>query len=190
MTKDFTVLVDMDDTIEDLLGAWLYYLNDKYGCHVCECDVTDWDMKKFFPSLTGSEIYAPLYDDYFWRTVSPKVDAIKYVDLLSREGFNIYICTNSNFETIASKIKHILSPYFPCISYDHIIIAKDKQMILADVLVDDAPHNLINGYYNKILFTATHNKCIDEKAYGFIRCDNWEEVYNQIHSLYNIKFGS
>ena len=29
--KKLTVLIDMDDTIEDLVGAWVKYLNTKYG---------------------------------------------------------------------------------------------------------------------------------------------------------------
>jgi 5'(3')-deoxyribonucleotidase len=53
-------------------------------------------------------------------------------------------------------------------------------MIRADYLVDDGVHNLIQGGYKKILFTAPHNlKCNLEK-YGMIRADNWKEVYDII----------
>lgn len=32
--KKLTILIDMDDTLEDLLGAWVSYLNTQYGTNV------------------------------------------------------------------------------------------------------------------------------------------------------------
>lgn len=185
MTKgEFTVLIDMDDTIENLCEAWVKWLNEKYKFMVFLDDITEWDMCKFFPDIPESEVYAPLYDEEFWKTVRPKMDAIEYIDKMDSEGYNILICTHSNIKTIRQKVEYILNRYFPSIDDNHIIILKHKQMLTADVLVDDGVHNLIGGNYKKILFTASHNKAFDAESNDMTRCNNWKEVYETITKLY------
>lgn len=71
------ILVDMDDTIENLMPAWVDWLNEKHGTSVSVEDVTEWNVSKFFPTLTRSEVYAPLSDDDFWKTVTPKDGAVE-----------------------------------------------------------------------------------------------------------------
>ena len=70
---------------------------------------------------------------------------------------------------------------FPFLDANHIIIAHNKQMVMGDVLIDDGPHNLINGPYFRILFDQPHNRGIDEKKYGMHRAVGWEQVYQLIH---------
>ena len=40
-----TVLIDMDDVIEDLLGAWVQALNTKFGTDVKAEDISSWEIK-------------------------------------------------------------------------------------------------------------------------------------------------
>lgn len=79
MKNSKILLIDVDDTIEDLLSAWLKSLNDKYGTNVCNDEITDWDVAKFFPTLTREQVFEPLHCDEFWETVKPKPDAVEYV---------------------------------------------------------------------------------------------------------------
>ena len=183
MPKDYshiTPLVDMDDTIENLLPAWAEWLNKKHGTSVNADDITGWDVQKFFPSLTKDEIYAPLYLDEFWGTVQPKEDAIHHLARLNELGFTLYICTNSNYQTICRKLEYIIDRYFPFISWWNVITIRNKQLINADILVDDGVHNLIGGSYKKILMTASHNKDFDASGNGMVRVNNWQEAYDKI----------
>lgn len=41
-----TITIDVDDTIEDLLGAWVNYLNRKHNLSVKKKDITDWGYDK------------------------------------------------------------------------------------------------------------------------------------------------
>lgn len=122
MPKDYshiTLLVDMDDTIENLLPAWAEWLNRKHGTSVKPDDITDWNVQKFFPSLTKDDVYAPLYEDEFWGTVQPKEDAvdsfedmfifIKHFRLHVPED-DIVIYTGYNEDEIVDKVK-ILSKF-------------------------------------------------------------------------------
>lgn len=183
MPKDYsriTLLVDMDDTIENLLPAWAERLNNKYGTSVQGDDITDWDVHRFFPSLTKDEVYSPLYEDKFWETVQPKTDAIHYLSQLNNLGFKLYICTNSNYQTIRCKLEYIIDRYFPFISWWNVITICNKQLINADILVDDGIHNLIGGSYKKILMTASHNKDFDADSNGIIRVNDWHEAFDAI----------
>lgn len=53
-----TILIDMDDTIESLLKAWVSGVNRKYGRSVSYEDVDSWDVSAAFPGLTHEQVYA------------------------------------------------------------------------------------------------------------------------------------
>ena len=176
-TKKLTVLVDIDDTIEYLLKAWIDWLNANHNTSVRYEDITDWDISLFFPTLTTDEIFYPIHQQDFWKGVEPMPDAIKYLKRLIDDGFFVYLCTSTDYRNIKPKYEYIIQKYFPYISWDQVIVASQKQMINADVLIDDGVHNLFGGNYYKILFTAPHNRAFDTKTHGITRADNWEEVY-------------
>lgn len=182
--NDKTILIDMDDTIEDLLPAWVEYLNNKYGTSVDYREIDSWDVCSYFPTIEDEDVYNALKDEALWDAVKPKEGAAEYIEKLIQEGFNIYLCTTSNKDTIKVKFDCVIKRYFPFITWDKVIVIDDKSMIKADCLVDDGLHNLIFGDYEKILFTAGHNKNIDPKAYGLHRAFNWGEVYQLIHELF------
>lgn len=63
--RHLTILVDMDDTIENLAEAWVAYLNARHQTSTNLSDITDWDISKAFPTLTKEQVYAPLFEDAF-----------------------------------------------------------------------------------------------------------------------------
>ena len=46
----------MDDTIENLLEAWLTYLNSKHGTTIFPQDVISWNVSDYFPQLTAEQV--------------------------------------------------------------------------------------------------------------------------------------
>ena len=172
-----TILVDMDDTIEDLLGAWTAYLAETTGVCVKPEDIREWDMSKAYPSLTPEQIYSPLSNPEFWRSVRPIDSAAEYLQRLRSDGHNVYIVTASYYKTVPLKIENVLHKYFPFISDRAVIVASTKKMIKGDVLIDDNPGNLVGGDYARILFDAPHNRDFHEECYGMKRARSWEEVY-------------
>jgi 5'(3')-deoxyribonucleotidase len=173
----------MDDTIEKLIEAWCKYLNHKHNLYVSPDDITDWDISTFYPTLTKEEIVEPLHTEEFWLTVHPRIDAMQYIQKLYDDGDDVYIVTASDYRAIKSKFDNILRRYFPCISWDHVIVAANKQMVAGDVLVDDGIHNLEGGGYKKILMTAPYNKGYNAEANGMVRVSSWEEVYDVIQDI-------
>lgn len=181
--EDITIVVDIDDTIEDLLGAWCKWLNNHYNTDVQPNSINEWDMTKAFPMLSYYEIFSPLIDEKFWETVEPKQDAIRNLQYLYESGYNLYLCTSTSYQNVKMKYELIVKKYFSFIDWDHVIIAHDKPMIKTDIMIDDGIHNLENGDYIKILMTAPHNRFYDETEQFMLRVDDWNEIVNVVEML-------
>ena len=110
--KKLTILIDMDDTLEDLLGAWVSYLNTQYGTNVHKEDIRQWDISVAFPSLSKTQVYEPILLDDFWKTVQPKDGAVEIVQELISDGHRIYVVTASAYETLRTKMEDVLFRYF------------------------------------------------------------------------------
>lgn len=190
------ILVDLDDVLINTGEAWVDVLNERHGTTVKYSDITEWDITKFFPSLTRNEVFEPLSDGSVWSRVSPIDGARDTLERLILEGNDVYIVTSSHLETIGKKWTDVIQKFFPIIDVSKVIVTEHKQMIMGDVLVDDAPFNFY-GYprYFGILFDKPHNAWCDIKdsvGLGFAsnaRAKNWNEVYELIREVREEYFG-
>ncbi|MBQ8904569.1 MAG: HAD hydrolase-like protein [Oscillospiraceae bacterium] len=178
-----TILVDMDDTIENLTEAWINYANNRFGTAINAADVTTWDPSEAFPSVSHEEMYALLLEDELYETVEPFEGTAYYLQKLISEGHEIFIVTNSPYQVMKAKMEMVLFRHFPFIDWKHVIITGSKPLIKGDVLVDDGIHNLLGGDYAKLLFTAPHNRSFDSDGNGMVRVNCWREVYEVIQRL-------
>ena len=179
--RQLTILVDMDDTLEDLCTPWVQYLNEKYGTVVTTDDIKDWHIAKVFPTLTREQVFEPLATEKFWERVKPLPKAYENICKLKYDGHRIFIVTASDpIISIPMKLEKVLFRYFPFFSCNDVIITAQKQMIRGDILVDDASHNLENGNYKRILMNAPHNRFFNEKSIGAARDCDWDTVYRLI----------
>lgn len=137
-------------------------------------------MQRMVDDFTKKQIYGVLQEDEVWTNLTPMPGAQKYLQKLHDEGHELYMVTATDYRTCCVKIERILE-LFPFLDANHIIIAHNKQMVRGDVLIDDGPHNLVNGQYFRILFDAPHNRGFNEKKYGMYRAVGWEQVYQLIH---------
>ena len=80
--KKLTILVDMDDTIENLCETWVAFLNETHGTTVHTDDIHDWDMTKAFPTIEKSQVYDPLFDENMWKRVTPLLLHLKKEETL------------------------------------------------------------------------------------------------------------
>ena len=178
-----TILIDMDDTIESLLKAWVSGVNKKYGRNVSCEDVTSWDVSSAFPGLTHEQVYAVPLEQGFWKTVEPIPGAAEAIERFMAAGHEVFIVTATPYESVTEKMTDVLFRYFPFLSWKQLIITGSKQMIRGDVLIDDGIHNLEGGDYIKILMTAPHNRNYDAEANGMIRVHNWAEIEEVIKQI-------
>lgn len=181
----YTIIVDIDDTIEDLLGAWCKWLDRVYNLNVQPLQISEWDMTKAFPTLTAEQIYEPLQYQKFWRTVKPRIDAQEYLSKLHNLGFQIYLCTSTNYNNVAIKYELIVQRYFPYVDWKHVIIASNKNLIKRDFIIDDGIHNLECCDGTRILMSSPHNLWFDAEEHGIHRVKTWEEIYEIIFQVIN-----
>ena len=178
--KKLTVLVDMDDTIEQLLAAWVRLANRRFGADVQIEQIADWDVSKAFENATHDEVYALLQEPALYEQVEPIEDAPQYLKRLIDDGHDVYIVTSSPYQVMHVKVETILKRYFPYIDWEHVILTYNKSLIRGDVLVDDGVHNLVGFPGARILFSAPHNRAFDADAAGMLRVDTWPQAYAAI----------
>lgn len=173
----------MDDVLENLTTAWVAYLNRKYGTEVSPEDIVDWSVDRFFPELSRQQVYEALMDDELWRAVRPLEDAPEVLQELIRDGHDVFVVTNSHYRALTAKMEDVLFAYFPFLTWDQVIIARNKQMVRGDILIDDGVHNLVGGDYIKILMDRPHNRSFDAEAAGMYRVSGWREIYSLITQI-------
>ena len=184
--RSLTVLCDMDDVLIDLLPHWIKKLNCKYGLSVSDEDITEWDITKCIPSLTKEQIFTIVMQPSFWETIPPAQNGQWFIRNLITEGHKVKIVTASHFEIIPSKIQRFLRLY-PWLTWDDITVTSDKQSIKGDALIDDAPHNLVGGEYEKILLNKSHNRKFNTKKHCIHRIDNLAEVFRILERITHSK---
>ena len=179
LENKITVLIDLDDTVWDLLSNWVWYLNKIHNLNVKVSDINDWDMQKFYPTLTLEEITEPLTWMSLWHHLRPKEDAIKYIKKIN-DIADIYFVTATDYRNIEYKI-YLLQKYFPFIPINKLIITQNKNMIKGDIIIDDYINNLKDRDNLGILMTAMHNRNVDISNYpNIVRKDNWKDIYDYI----------
>lgn len=178
-----TILVDMDDTIEQLLKSWVARANEKFGRNVTLDEITDWNVAVPYTGISKKDIYNVTCEPGFWKTVEPMPGAADALRHFLHEGHEVYIVTATEPEHVDEKMNGLLFRYFPFLSWNQVIITSRKQMIRGDVLIDDGVHNLEGGAYQKILFSAPHNRGYDAEANGMIRVHTWDEVVEIIDRM-------
>ncbi len=177
------ILIDMDDTMEQLLKAWIRGVNERYGHTVRYEDVTSWDVSAAFDGLTREQVYSIPDEPGFWGTVEPIEGAADAIRHFIDDGHDVYIVTATPYISVPEKMDDLLFRWFPFISWDQVIITRKKQLIRGDVLIDDGVHNLEGGDYVKVLMTAPHNRDYDAEKNGMIRVSSWEEAESVINDL-------
>lgn len=175
--KKMTILVDMDDTLENLCDIWIQCINERNGTNVHIDDIKEWNMPKHFPGIESKDVFEPLFDKEMWKRVKPLPGAVKYLKKIIDDGHKVVVVTASHQDTVSYKLNYVLFKYFPYLSTNDVIVTSQKQLIRGDILIDDAPHNLEGGSYIGVLMSAPHNRDYDADKNGFFRADNWKQIY-------------
>mgnify|MGYP003292472703 CR=1 FL=1 len=186
----YTLLIDMDDTIENLAEAWCAWLNSVYGTAVVLEDHTEWAFDKAFPELTKEQVYEPLFREDFWNTVKPTKDAMYYMEQLWNYGVPMYICTASHPDTVKAKYNAIIRKYFPFIPANHFITISNKKLLNGWYLIDDGTHNF-GGNYKGLLMDKPWNRLFNTTGKNIVRVHNWKEIYDIImDEIYEVITGA
>ena len=179
------LIVDMDDVLcqKGFIRMINEFLNKKYK----EEDANSYYINDLIPK-------SKLED---WIEFYSKRNVYDYVDIAEKsqevikklnEKYNVYIATSYVFrdapqvsgKTLNDKY-NFLCKNFSFMDPHKFIFISNKELLEADIRIDDSPNKLIGKAKLKLLFTAYHNKNMTDeelKENNFVRVNNWKDIEN------------
>lgn len=146
------ILIDIDEILYSLISEGLEIYNKKYNKQLKPSDINEYVVSKEILECLGEVKYKR----------GDKDNAINYVKELISMGHDVYLLTASMKENLMDKIAWV-EKNLPELSYEKMIIAKNKHLVHGDVIVDDYQWNIIGHPAKyKFLMDAPHNQHVME----------------------------
>ena len=156
-----------------MLQEILPLYNDKYADTLQEEFIYQYDLSPIV-SASCKNIFSEFADYNLIMSAEVADGAIDALTYLSKYH-DIYFVTAGHPDTAAAR-DDWLSMHFGFYRSSHLIICREKQLINADVMIDDYENNLIGGAYKKLLMNKPWNQHVATNLYGIERIFGWNEV--------------
>lgn len=180
----FTVAVDVDCVLNNLMEKTIEAYNTKYNASLTIDIFTEYDIFKCLPPEEAQRFIDLWKDHDLLASLTPLKHAQWGVKQLVEHGYEVYIATatyHSNFSQKVEWLKH----YFGMVPEKNIICIYHKGLLKVDVLIDDCIDNLISSrWYERICFDYPWNRNIWDEAYGIRRARNWLEVIDTVNEIF------
>jgi len=181
--KKKKIMIDIDDVICD--SNFLILLNDFLGSNYTIDDFHDYHIENIIPTAEKKiEFYNFITTQQIYGKTKLKDNCVETIKKLN-ENYDVYICSAFVIDNAVEQCGfaceqkyNFLRKYFSFLNPHKIIFTSSKEIINADIKIDDKPSNLENAK-TKLLFTAYHNKNLNNKELaelGITRVNNWDEI--------------
>lgn len=170
--KRLRIAVDMDEVIADAFGKHLSHYNQRVGANLTPEMVSKKGLAALIPAELREDYHAVPHADGFFADLKVIEGSQEALLELSRHH-DVYI-TSAAMEvpsSFADKYQW-MEMHFPFIPPSRIVFCGDKEIVDADVLIDDRSRHFKRFRGTGILFTAPHNA--NEAAP--LRAHNWNDV--------------
>jgi 5'-nucleotidase len=166
------IAVDMDEVIADSFGEQLRRYNQLTGRNLTPELIASKGLRAAIPHDRWEEFASIPHEDGFFHDLELIEGSREALLELSRDH-DVYIASAAMEvpSSFAGKYEW-LQKHFPFIPTSQIVFCGDKNIVNADVLVDDRSRHFKEFRGKGILFTAPHN--VHET--GHLRADNWNDV--------------
>lgn len=176
------ILIDMDGVIADLYPYWLERLNKKLDTNFKKEDITNFYIHDAL-QVPEKEVYSIIDEPgFFYR--AGVIQGSQYVleKLWNDSRYDCRICSAASYSNNAVREKWMwLQEYFPFIKKEKVIFTKDKSIIDAAWLIDDAPHNIEAFHHGKIVFDQPWNRSLLPSLDYHKRVFNWFDIEKFFH---------
>jgi 5'-nucleotidase len=180
------IAVDMDEVIADAFGKHLRHFNRSAGTNLTAELVSEKGLGALIPVEQREEFNAIPHGDGFFADIELIAGSREALLELSR-NHDVFI-TSAAMEvpgSFADKFQW-LETHFPFIPPSRIVFCGDKNIINADVLIDDRSRHFKGFRGTGILFTAPHNVAEDAD----LRANNWNDVMEILEGVRPGKAGA
>lgn len=183
--KKKRLLVDVDDTL--INNLWNEGLNGFLGTNFKREEIKTYSVDKYITTdEERSRFLNYIKDKSFYDGCRIIEDAVRVMKKLY-EKYDLYICsacvlnigkgyayTNSYQQKF-----DILRKYFPFISPERFIFTQNKNIIKADIIIDDSLYNFYGDEELKLMYNCFMNDDVDEaeiKNLNIRRVNSWKEI--------------
>jgi len=170
------IAFDVDDTLANLVPAWLQAYNQAFDDELVLDNMVDWDVTKFVKPACGKRIFDFLEADLY-NNVQPLPDARWAVET-AREIARVIFVTSCYPVHMGRKFKWLNDHGFK-VSISDYVECTDKSLIRADVLIDDRPANLeaFKGGHKFLIDKPWNRDSEFRRMYGFLD-PRWTKVFH------------
>lgn len=184
--EQLTIMVDIDGILNTLDTTVLEVYNEDSGDNLRPEDVTEYHIEKFVKSEYRENFKNYFLDKRVWQRIKVVKYACEVLNKLWDEGYNLIFVTKTECENMVKK-RNWLNRNFPFMGTDNIrkrlYSAPKKQLIRADIAIDDGLFNLIGDRtYYSICFDKPYNQT-NELIPCFTRVYDWLGVYTAVHEI-------
>ncbi len=177
VSRRLRIAVDMDEVIADSFGKQLRCYNQRTGASLTREMVANQGLGAVIPRDRRDGFAGIPHEEGFFADLELIEGSHEALLELSRHH-DLYIASAAMEVPTSFDAKYKwLQRNFPFIPTSRIVFCGDKNIINADILVDDRSRHF-QGFRGKgILFTAPHNAAEDAP----LRANNWDDVLRILH---------
>lgn len=180
--KKLLIACDVDGVVADLSAEWYRRYNLRYNDDLTPARVTDWDTSKFVKPECGKRIFEILNEPDLYAAVPEIQGAREGVAALRAAGHRVVFVSSCVVGAMDQKYRWLLEHGFVEGAMQggqskDVIFAHSKDMIRADLLIDDGPHNVEAWPGTAILVDGLYNRHV--RTSGFLdrhRASDWAEI--------------
>ena len=187
-----TILIDVDDVICD--NHFLPVINKMLGSQYNEEDFYNIDIEKeLFKTDEERQTFNDLYvtvDSYSF--VELKEGAYEVLKRLKAKHRVILLTNGTHYERqlkfgrqLTYKYQFLLTK-LPFFRGEDIIFSAQKDLFVADIIIDDRAQNMTGNYPHRLMFSCFHNRHMTKEqldALGITRVDTWKDIEQYIDNL-------
>lgn len=160
-----TVAIDVDSVLADVMLIWADEYSKQSGTRITKQEIVRWEIPTVLP-ITPDQVYQYFSQvwKYRWREIPPTEPDIGDVTMnIHRKGYRISIMTKRERQTVPDVAMWLDLHNIYADELLFIYDAVSKANYPFDVLIDDAPKNLVDVVPPKsaILFNQPWNKDFD-----------------------------
>jgi 5'-nucleotidase len=166
------ICIDMDEVIADTLSEHLRRYNQEFDESITPDDLAGKGLWEVTPHDRQQQLRAFLDAEDFFEDLPLMPDAQDVLKSLTAR-FEIFIATSAMAvpNSLGPKYRW-LQRHFSFIPPTNYVFCGNKNILLADYLIDDLPRNLAHFHGHGLLYSAPHNMNVT----GFTRVDGWRQV--------------
>ena len=174
MRKTFKIVLDCDDVLLDCNWYAIQKLNKEKGTDYNLDDIHKWGIM----DNALDERLSYFSDPSFMGSIPSMPGAVDFIVNLQKKG-EVFICTSVSPNCTGTRIDSIVR-HFPMIPVENILIGSRKDLIHADVILDDGYHNLQNS---NVAYPVLFRRPWNHNITGVASVSNYQEFLALIDIL-------